>query len=351
MLGGAASAARAARLLSAGAGTARAGSRGGARLLRPSRPAALRARPRAARARAPALAAAARREPRRAPARQLHTTAACRGGTIVRPFNLADIGEGIAEVEVLQWHVQEGDTVADFDPICEVQSDKATVEITSRYSGTIKKLYYATGDMAATGSPLCDIETEAEEGEEAAEEAPAAAGTAAPAATTAADRPAAAAGKVLATPKVRGFAKEHGVDLSLVTASGKGGRVEQQDVQDFLDSLEDDEDGETEMMGSYGPAVRRMGREHGIDLSQVRPSGTGPGGKAEVILKEDVLEYMAAQRQGPRAEGGDRTVAVSGFQRAMAKKMEEALRVPHFTFCDEVNMDKLVELRAMLKPA
>ena len=54
---------------------------------------------------------------------------------------------------------------------------------------------------------------------------------------------------------------------------------------------------------------------------------------------------------GPGAEGGDRTVAVSGFQRAMAKKMEEALRVPHFTFCDEVNMDKLVELRAMLKPA
>jgi 2-oxoisovalerate dehydrogenase E2 component (dihydrolipoyl transacylase) len=140
------------------------------------------------------------------------------------------------------------------------------------------------------------------------------------------------------------------VELSLVTASGKGGRVEQQDVQDFLDSLEDDEDGETEMMGSYGPAVRRMGREHGIDLSQVRPSGTGPGGKAEVILKEDVLEYMAAQRQGPGAQG-DRTVAVSGFQRAMAKKMEEALRVPHFTFCDEVNMDKLVELRAMLKPA
>ena len=346
---GAASAARAARLLSAGAGAARAGSRGGARLLRASRPAALRARPRAALARAPALAAAARREPRRAPARQLHTTAACRGGTIVRPFNLADIGEGIAEVEVLQWHVQEGDTVADFDPICEVQSDKATVEITSRYSGTIKKLYYATGDMAATGSPLCDIETEAEEGEEAAAEAPAAAAAAAPAVTAsaAADRPA-AAGKVLATPKVRGFAKEHGVDLSLVTASGKGGRVEQQDVQDFLDSLE--EDGETEMMGSYGPAVRRMGREHGIDLSQVRPSGTGPGGKVDVILKEDVLGYMAAQRQGPGAEG-DRTVAVSGFQRAMAKKMEEALRVPHFTFCDEVNMDALVELRAMLKPA
>lgn len=69
----------------------------------------------------------------------------------------SDIGEGIAEVELLQWFVKEGDTVKQFDKLCEVQSDKATVEITSRYSGKITKLHHKTGDVVKVrrcGSPL-----------------------------------------------------------------------------------------------------------------------------------------------------------------------------------------------------
>ena len=83
----------------------------------------------------------------------------------VIPFLLADIGEGIHEVEVLQWFVKEGEPIAQFDRVCEVQSDKATVEITSRFDGTVSKLHYNVGDMAKVGSPLIDITTSEGTGE------------------------------------------------------------------------------------------------------------------------------------------------------------------------------------------
>ena len=74
------------------------------------------------------------------------------------PFNLADIGEGIAEVEILQWFVKEGDEVKEFDPICEVQSDKATVEITSRFQGKVVRVCHEVGALAPVGSSLVDLE-------------------------------------------------------------------------------------------------------------------------------------------------------------------------------------------------
>ncbi|XP_030883461.1 lipoamide acyltransferase component of branched-chain alpha-keto acid dehydrogenase complex, mitochondrial [Leptonychotes weddellii] len=93
------------------------------------------------------------------PHQLLKTTAALQGQIV--QFKLSDIGEGIREVTIKEWYVKEGDTVSQFDSICEVQSDKASVTITSRYDGVIKKLYYNLDDIAYVGKPLVDIETEA----------------------------------------------------------------------------------------------------------------------------------------------------------------------------------------------
>jgi 2-oxoisovalerate dehydrogenase E2 component (dihydrolipoyl transacylase) len=76
------------------------------------------------------------------------------------PLVLADIGEGISEVEVLQWFVKEGERVKQFTPVVEVQSDKSTVEITSRVDGVVDELCYAALDVASVGKPLMYILTE-----------------------------------------------------------------------------------------------------------------------------------------------------------------------------------------------
>ncbi|GAA6083470.1 lipoamide acyltransferase component of branched-chain alpha-keto acid dehydrogenase complex, mitochondrial isoform X1, partial [Tachysurus ichikawai] len=90
--------------------------------------------------------------------RRLFRTGYAAAGQILQ-FRLSDIGEGIMEVTVKEWYVKEGDRVSQFDSICEVQSDKASVTITSRYDGVIRKLYYDVDSIALVGKPLIDIET------------------------------------------------------------------------------------------------------------------------------------------------------------------------------------------------
>lgn len=157
----------------------------------------------------------------------------------VVPFKLADIGEGIAEVELMQWFVKEGDVVKSFDRLCEVQSDKATVEITSRYGGTVVSVHHKEGDIVNVGSALVDIDTPdvANSPGEAPSPVAAAAG---PTPTT--DAPVAPRvessqavnGKVMTTPAVRKIAKENDVDLAAVIGTGPKGRILKEDMLKFI---------------------------------------------------------------------------------------------------------------------
>ena len=179
-----------------------------------------------------------------------------------QPFLLADIGEGIAEVELLQWFVNVGDDVKQFDKICEVQSDKATVEITSRYDGVVESLNGDVGDMMIVGEPLMMIAVEG---------------------GVAGGAGAGGGGEKKVTTDEPGEMK---TKLNIPSSAGGsgGGGFKAGDGSKVLTT----------------PAVRKMGKEHNIDLSTVE--GTGPNGR---ILKEDILRLIGGGGGG----GGGNFVA------------------------------------------
>ncbi|CDF37838.1 unnamed protein product [Chondrus crispus] len=144
------------------------------------------------------------------------------------PFLLADIGEGIAEVEVIQFFVEEGDKVSQFQPLVEVQSDKATVEISSRYDGIVDALSYKPGDIATVGSPLCyirtseagvapDADTQKESKEETVQQAEPAKRSHIKDHSQSSDATTKSDGIALATPSTRRLAREHGLDIDVIT--------------------------------------------------------------------------------------------------------------------------------------
>ena len=135
-------------------------------------------------------------------------------------FKLPDLGEGLTEGEVARWLVAEGAVVAEDDPLVEIQTDKATVEIPSPYAGTVLRILVAEGEVAPVGTVLVVI---GEPGEAVAEGAPTAPGPSAPTPPREA--------KVAATPLVRKIAAELGVDLASVSGSGPSGRITEEDVR------------------------------------------------------------------------------------------------------------------------
>ncbi len=142
-------------------------------------------------------------------------------------FNLPDLGEGLAEAEIITWHVVEGDHLTADQPLVSVETDKAVVEVPAPHSGTVVRLIAAEGDIVKIGAPLVEIETGKTEdkgaivGDLAREPGRARQAISGPGAE--------GAGK--ATPAVRRLAREKGVDLACVTGSGPGGAILTQDVE------------------------------------------------------------------------------------------------------------------------
>ncbi|KAK3752237.1 hypothetical protein QZH41_012246 [Actinostola sp. cb2023] len=266
----------------------------------------------------------------------------------VLPFKLSDIGEGIAEVIIKEWYVKPGDTVSQFESICEVQSDKASVTITSRFDGIIRKLHYEVEDMAQVGQPLVDIELISDGSNEEHEGSPAEDVMAAqqkPQPTQAIHQPlpppppkpnqeivppvAAPSmsnaisdhikgSKVLTTPAVRKIAKDNQIDLSNVTATGRDGRILKEDVLSYITHRKT-----AEIPDAPTPAPTPAPRHVTAPAPVFIPTGQTPP---------------------------DRVEDIKGIRKAMVKAMTEALSIPHFGYCDEISMDDLVVLRKQLKP-
>lgn len=202
-------------------------------------------------------------------------------------IRMPDLGEGIAEVELVQWRVKPGELVAEDQILCDVMTDKAAVEIPSSVAGRVVELGGEIGQMMAVGSVLIRIEGEAA----AAAPAQAAVAPPKPAPAPAAPMPpprAAPAARALASPAVRMRARALDVDLARLQGSGPDGRILH------------------------------------ADLDALRPDGVRAG----------------------VASDGTREVKLIGLRRVIAQKMQESKRhIPHFTYVEEVDVTELVALR------
>ena len=230
-------------------------------------------------------------------------------------IRVPDIGEGIAEVELVAWHIAPGQPVQEDQPVADVMTDKATVEIPSPVSGKVLALGGAVGQMLAVGAELIRLEVEG------AGNLPAASGveSAAEPASKPEPEPSSATQKeaVSALP----------AKVSELKAS---------------DNPENPAPAALQKEVLAAPAVRRRALDGGVDLRQV--PGTGPAGQ---ITHADLDAWLRGAGTAPH--DGTHTIPVLGLRRQIAHKMQEAKRrIAHFSYVEEVDMTELEALRQQL---
>jgi len=242
-------------------------------------------------------------------------------------FRLPDIGEGIAEAEIVAWHVKVGDRIEEDGKLADLMTDKATVEMESPVAGVVREVAGEVGDTIAIGSALAVIETEGEMEEPADDK------TAPMSIETEADLPP----SVLPPPP-------EGEGHSRGCASGVS-------VNEGIEEAENPAPSPSarEPLSSIlaSPAVRARARDLGIDLSQVKPSQEGRIRHADL---DAFLTYNAAQGYArPSAQRADEQVKVIGMRRRIAENMAASKRnIPHFTYVDEIDVTDLEDMRADL---
>lgn len=333
---------------------------------------------------------------------------------MVREFKLPDVGEGVAEGEIVSWLVEPGDDVSEDQPVAEVETDKAVVEVPSPVNGSVKELHAEAGAIVPVGEVIVTFAVEGEDtetdekggGNETRSEAETA--TMPPDASDAeaggtegrGEEAASTSGRVFAAPSARRLARELDVDIASVEGSGPAGRVVEGDVRaaaangqrgESEPETGEDTAGEPEPVAESveggtreapsepspeagttsavepadrertlaAPATRRVAQELGIDLDRV-PAAEQRDGEA-FVTAEAVREYAEAQQAAQAADaravsagagtGADERVPYRGIRRTIGRAMERsAYTAPHVTHHDTVDASALVETRAALKP-
>jgi 2-oxoisovalerate dehydrogenase E2 component (dihydrolipoyl transacylase) len=251
-------------------------------------------------------------------------------------FKLPDVGEGTAEAEIVSWHVKAGDVVGEDQPLVDVMTDKATVEITSPVAGKVVDTSGKPGDMAPVGGPLVVFEVEGAGNEAAAKAAPQ------PAAAAPAPAPAKPAAEAAPSPEPKPAAKpapaaaRHPIPSNVAVRPAFATRV-------------------ADERPLAPPAVRRRARELGVELQYV--PGSGPGGRIEHADLDAFVASQDANALAPRGGGAMlyarreavEEVKIIGLRRKIAEKMQEAKRrIPHFMYAEEVDVTELESLRVHL---
>lgn len=233
---------------------------------------------------------------------------------MIYEFKLPDVGEGIAEGEIVKWFVTKGKTIKEDEPIAEVQTDKALIEITSPVSGKVREIFYEEGDVAEVESVIISFdiqdkhatsetinesisvntEKETRSSENIEEKLP----------------PKMGKRRVIATPTVRRIARELNVDLLQVVPSGKNGRVLAEDVHRYKEELEEAQKPTKENVMNQGS---KTSTEKNLNQSE-----------------KDLVER----------------VPLRGLRRSISKKMTQSTQIAaQSTILEEVDVSKLVKLR------
>ena len=239
-------------------------------------------------------------------------------------FKLPDIGEGIAEGEIVKWFVKPGDTINEDDTLLEVQNDKSVEEIPSPVTGTVKNILVSEGTVANVGDVLVEIDAPGHN--DAPKSAPAApvseAATPEASLTSSVVKAADPNKRVLAMPSVRQYAREKDVDITQVTATGKGGRVTKEDIDNFLN-------------GNTSAATAATTSTQATDVQQSQPAAkAAPAPKAFTSNMGDMEER----------------VALTPTRKAIAKAMVTSKQTaPHVTLHDEVEVSALWDHRKKFK--
>lgn len=245
---------------------------------------------------------------------------------MLNDFILPDIGEGIVECEIVEWLVSEGQSVEEDQPIVEVMTDKAMVEIPAKHAGVVQKFYYSKGEIAKVHAPLFSLDVQ-DTNENLEDE-------------------------VTTLEQDAMIASSDTVN----TASAEENVLNKQSMQEKSESKK----------ALASPAVRRIARENGIDLSEI--NGSGKKGR---VLKTDLEKEFRGITNNDKTdnarqsanntvlvEGGQldsvetslKTETLTGIQAAMAKHMADALStIPHFSVSDELAMNNLIALRKKLQ--
>ncbi|KAL2005851.1 hypothetical protein VTN00DRAFT_10344 [Thermoascus crustaceus] len=229
---------------------------------------------------------------------------------------LKDVGEGITEVQIIQWYVEEGARVEEWKPLCQYQSDKAVDDITSRYEGVIKKLHFQADDTVPTGKALCDIEVE--DGKYPDDNPP-------------------------PVPKTERLEPAPSQPQAEVTSLAEPSAEPAPPVKKEISPP-----AKSKYATLATPAVRGMLKEFNVNILDV--TGTGKDGR---VMKEDVLKFVA-MRDATRptvaldAQQEETTISLTPIQSQMFKTMTRSLSIPHFLYADELNVGRLSALRQKL---
>jgi len=258
---------------------------------------------------------------------------------VAQEFRLPDLGEGLTEGEVARWLVEPGQEIAEDDPLVEIQTDKATVEIPSPYAGTVLKLLVAEGEVAPVGAVLVVIGVPGEDLPESAGKQPSD--------KVPQGRPArrAAAARVQATPLVRRIAGELGIELDSVAGTGPAGRITEDDVRAAARSAGPEEGRRVPLRGVRRLIAEHMSRAH-REAAPVTWVEECDFGQVELdrlvaaVVQACALELPTFPELNARLDG-DGIVYLDRYDIGVAVQAEQGLVVPVVRGCDTLTLEEI----------